>query len=78
MASSPGPSTTYTTTVTAVNAFAGTTAFSLSGLPTGALADTESGGWTGRWSGKPQSVALSRLGRALTLPAHGSAVYRVD
>jgi hypothetical protein len=42
------------------------------GLPTGMLADTASGGWTGRWSGSPQSVALSRLGRALTLPAHVS------
>jgi hypothetical protein len=36
------------------------------------LADTASGGWTGRWSGSPQSVALSRLGRALTFRAHVS------
>jgi hypothetical protein len=43
-----------------------------SGLPTGVLADTASGGWTGRWSGKPQPVALSRRGRALTLRAHVS------
>jgi hypothetical protein len=42
------------------------------GLPTGMLADTASGGWIGRWSGSPQSVALSRLGRALTFPAHVS------
>ena len=42
------------------------------GLPTGMLADTASGGWTGRWSGSPQSAALSRLGRALTFPAHVS------
>ena len=42
------------------------------GLPTGSLADTTVGGWTGRWSGKPIPVALSRLGRALTIPARVS------